>query len=362
MFRLSRTSVNGWTAVVAVIAALSYALTGVAIHRTAAEDKAKAAPVEFTADGKLNQPAGYRKWAYVGEVVTPNDMNDGEAAFPEFHSVYMDPESFAEYEKTGKYRDGTVLIKELSSVGSKNAPSRRSLLPRRVHRLGGLRSRTRSASRTSPATGRTSASAASIRSRRRRRRTPPARATSATRTTPRRTGSSANTTRPARRPRIRTEIGRACPVSPTPTPHVRAEETIPHEYQVPGRLAAGCLAAVALVAATNALVHRGGTTRPPKWPTTSRRTSPRTAAVSRPTDYRDTFEIPGLVCGGHEAGQAARRDARRLCTGRRTSERTAGTASSRTARTLVKEVTRVGSERLTTRGSPTGPPTSSSGS
>jgi len=60
---------------------------------------------------------------YVGEVVTPNDLNDGEATFPEFHSVYMDPESFAEYEKTGKYRDGTVLIKELSSVGAKKAPS-----------------------------------------------------------------------------------------------------------------------------------------------------------------------------------------------------------------------------------------------
>jgi cytochrome c553 len=123
MFRLSRTSVIAWTAVVAVIAALSYALTGVAVPRAAAEDKAKAAPVEFTADGKLKQPVGYRQWVYVGEVITPNDMNDGEAAFPEFHSVYMDPESFAEYEKTGKYPDGTVLIKELSSVGSKKAAS-----------------------------------------------------------------------------------------------------------------------------------------------------------------------------------------------------------------------------------------------
>src|SRR5262245_29706175 len=123
MFRLSRTSVIAWTAVVAVIAALSYALTGVEVPRAAAEDK-KAAPVEFTADGKLKQPVGYRKWVYVGEVITPNDMNDGEASFPEFHSVYMDPESFAHYEKTGKYRDGTVLIKELSSVGSKKAPSR----------------------------------------------------------------------------------------------------------------------------------------------------------------------------------------------------------------------------------------------
>ena len=79
--------------------------------------------VEFTADGKLKQPVGYRQWMYVGEVVTPNDMNDGKALFPEFHAIYMDPESFAEYEKTGKFRDGTVLVKELSSVGSKKATS-----------------------------------------------------------------------------------------------------------------------------------------------------------------------------------------------------------------------------------------------
>src|SRR6516165_8929855 len=103
-------------AILVGIAGLSYVLA------------VKAAPpeggtVEFTADGKLKQPVGYRKWVYVGEVVTPNDMNDGEATFPEFHSVYMDPESFAEYEKTGKFRDGTVLIKELSSVGSKKASS-----------------------------------------------------------------------------------------------------------------------------------------------------------------------------------------------------------------------------------------------
>ena len=56
---------------------------------------------QFTADGKLKQPVGYRKWVYVGEVVTPNDL-DGRRGHAEFHSVYMDPESFAEYEKTGE--------------------------------------------------------------------------------------------------------------------------------------------------------------------------------------------------------------------------------------------------------------------
>jgi hypothetical protein len=123
MFRPKRTSVAAWIAGVAVIAGLSYVLTGAAVPPASAEDKASAAPVEFTADGKLKQPVGYRKWVYIGTPLTPNDLNGGEASFPEFHEVYMDPESFAHYEKTGKFRDGTVLIKELSSVGSKEAPS-----------------------------------------------------------------------------------------------------------------------------------------------------------------------------------------------------------------------------------------------
>lgn len=75
--------------------------------------------VEFTPDGKAKQPVGYRDWVFIGAVVTPNDMNGGEASFPEFHNVYMDPESFAYAEKHGEYRDGTVIVKELLSVGSK---------------------------------------------------------------------------------------------------------------------------------------------------------------------------------------------------------------------------------------------------
>ena len=90
----------------------------------AAQPAAKGALVEFTSDGKLKQPPPvYRKWVFVGSPLTPNDMNDGEASFPEFHAVYIDPESFANYEKTGEYRDGTVLIKELSSVGDKKSPA-----------------------------------------------------------------------------------------------------------------------------------------------------------------------------------------------------------------------------------------------
>jgi hypothetical protein len=126
MIRQNRTSVAAGiaaVAVVAVIAGLSYVLTGAAIPPAYAQPKASAALVEFTADGKLKQPVGYRKWVYIGTPLTPNDMNGGEAPFPEFHNVYMDPESFAHYEKTGKFRDPTVIVKDLTSVGSKEATS-----------------------------------------------------------------------------------------------------------------------------------------------------------------------------------------------------------------------------------------------
>jgi hypothetical protein len=83
-----------------------------------------AAPVQaeeyFTIkNGELERPTGYREWVYVGTPLTPNDLNDGKAAFPEFHNVYIDPESWAHWKKTGTFRDGTILMKELVSVGSK---------------------------------------------------------------------------------------------------------------------------------------------------------------------------------------------------------------------------------------------------
>jgi hypothetical protein len=126
MFRLKRASVTAGIAVAAVvagIAGLTYVRTGTEVPPASAQAKAQAAPVEFTADGKLKQPVGYREWVYIGTPLTPNELNDGEASFPEFHEVYIDPASFAHYKKTGRFRDGTVLIKELSSVGSKKAPS-----------------------------------------------------------------------------------------------------------------------------------------------------------------------------------------------------------------------------------------------
>lgn len=74
-------------------------------------------------DGELARPTDYREWIFVGTPVTPNDMNDGKAPFPEFHNVYIDPKSWKHWKNHGEFRDGTILVKELVSVGSKAAAS-----------------------------------------------------------------------------------------------------------------------------------------------------------------------------------------------------------------------------------------------
>ncbi len=78
---------------------------------------------KFTSDGQLVRPQNYREWVFVGTPLTPNDMNNGHAPFPEFHNVYIDPDAWSHYKDTGNFPEGTMLVKELVSVGSKQAVS-----------------------------------------------------------------------------------------------------------------------------------------------------------------------------------------------------------------------------------------------
>src|SRR3954467_2413150 len=68
---------------------------------------------EYTASGDLILPKGYREWIYVGSPLTPNALNGGHAAFPEYHNVYIEPGSYAIYKKTGVFPEGTMFYKEL---------------------------------------------------------------------------------------------------------------------------------------------------------------------------------------------------------------------------------------------------------
>ena len=114
------------SAVLAFVVAIAAVNSKSSIQASAAprkEGQLKESLVSFNKDGELERPTGYRKWTFVGTPLTPNDMNNGKAPFPEFHTVYMNPDAYSDYEKTGKFPDGTVLVKELISVGTKEASS-----------------------------------------------------------------------------------------------------------------------------------------------------------------------------------------------------------------------------------------------
>lgn len=75
----------------------------------------------YTSEGHLIRPDNWREWIYIGTPVTPNGLNGGEAPFPEIHSVYIDPTSWDHWKKTGTFREGTMLAKELSMAISEGA-------------------------------------------------------------------------------------------------------------------------------------------------------------------------------------------------------------------------------------------------
>ena len=74
----------------------------------------------FNEDGSVNIPTGYRQWVFMGAPLTPNALNGGEAPFPEFHNVYIEPSAFRAFEATGEFPEGTQIVKELTTVRSNN--------------------------------------------------------------------------------------------------------------------------------------------------------------------------------------------------------------------------------------------------
>ena len=104
----------------------AFALTGLAlvsIPQAAYADALGNYEAKFNADGEMVRPAGWREWVFIGSPLTPNASNGGEAAFPEFHTVYIDPESWEHWKKTGTFREGTMLAKELTLIGDRAATS-----------------------------------------------------------------------------------------------------------------------------------------------------------------------------------------------------------------------------------------------
>src|SRR6201982_1272934 len=91
---------------------------------------------EYTASGDLILPKNFHEWVFVGSPLTPNALNGGQANFPEFHNVYIEPGSYEIYKRTNQFPEGTILFKELQLTlpaqnpdGSRTEPSGRGYFP-----------------------------------------------------------------------------------------------------------------------------------------------------------------------------------------------------------------------------------------
>ena len=77
---------------------------------------------QWTASGELVLPSNYHEWVFLGSPLTPHALNGGNAPFPEYHNVYVQPEAFRAYRKAGEWPEGTILLKELQLTRAGSNP------------------------------------------------------------------------------------------------------------------------------------------------------------------------------------------------------------------------------------------------
>jgi hypothetical protein len=123
-------------AVTVSIATGVIATAGFAQSPSSSSAKPECYPPEYSASGDLILPKNFHEWVYVGSPLTPNALNGGQAGFPEYHNVYIEPCSYEKYKKTYVFPEGTIFFKELQLTlpgenpdGSRTEPSGRGYFP-----------------------------------------------------------------------------------------------------------------------------------------------------------------------------------------------------------------------------------------
>src|SRR3989442_14283038 len=102
-------------------------LVALTITILGAQQATTSGPV-FEGKTTLLRPVNYREWVFVGSsrglsyAQTPRPSTEAAAANEMYHNVYIKPESYREFVKTGKFPEGTVLAMELASADTKQEP------------------------------------------------------------------------------------------------------------------------------------------------------------------------------------------------------------------------------------------------
>lgn len=75
-------------------------------------------------DGKkLRRPEGYRHWMFVGANLGMG-YSDAPRSEPAFHNIYIQPQAYAHYAKSGEFPDGTMLVMEVLTAGTNQSINR----------------------------------------------------------------------------------------------------------------------------------------------------------------------------------------------------------------------------------------------
>src|SRR5437762_3447477 len=112
----------------AVLVAVALRPTGVRSDEPKSKGPGSAANAtgpQYTPQGELKRPAGYETWVFVGSNLGLEYSDDVSKAKPpandrekksktgNFHNVYINPEAYAHYVKTGTFPENTVLILDI---------------------------------------------------------------------------------------------------------------------------------------------------------------------------------------------------------------------------------------------------------
>ncbi|HJZ59226.1 MAG TPA: cytochrome P460 family protein [Gemmataceae bacterium] len=121
-----------WLGLLLISAAANVACLAASAQPTSAPQVRSADP-QYDAKGDLKRPADFRTWVFVGANIglryhkdlpdtTPREQDLGRKAEPgEFHNVYIRPEAYEHYLKTGKFPDLTVLVMEVFEAKERDA-------------------------------------------------------------------------------------------------------------------------------------------------------------------------------------------------------------------------------------------------
>jgi len=72
---------------------------------------------QYTADGKMLFPANYREWVFLSSGLGMN-YGAGEPDLSRFDNVFVNPEAYREFLKTGTWPDKTMFVLELRAAGT----------------------------------------------------------------------------------------------------------------------------------------------------------------------------------------------------------------------------------------------------